>query len=170
MRKKVLPMSLEKNFFIAGAVCFSVMGTTVFAAAQQDTQCFTRDHLITLNKQDVAGGQGTLYGKFSFTRDMAAPDQAIKEIGWMTLKPGASIGTHKHQNNEDSYVIISGQGTFTDGTGKSTLVGPGDITIARPGQSHGLSNTGKDDLVFLDIIAQNDGEATKAVIAALQKQ
>ena len=30
------------------------------------------------------------------------------------------------------------------------------MTIARPGQTHGLANLGKEDLVFLDIIAKND--------------
>ena len=42
---------------------------------------------------------------------------AIKEIGWMTLQPGDSIGMHKHTNNEDVYVIISGEGLFTDSDG-----------------------------------------------------
>ena len=32
----------------------------------------------------------------------------------------------------------------------------GDVTIARPGQSHGLRNEKKEPLVFLDVIAQND--------------
>jgi mannose-6-phosphate isomerase-like protein (cupin superfamily) len=32
-------------------------------------------------------------------------------------------------------------------------VKPGDITIARKGQSHGLSNTGKEDLVIISVIA-----------------
>ena len=43
---------------------------------------------------------------------------------------------------------------FTDSTGKQTQVGAGDITIARPGQSHALKNTGKEPLVFLDLIAE----------------
>lgn len=34
------------------------------------------------------------------------------------------------------------------------MVGAGDMTIARPGQTHGLANLGKEDLVFLDIIAK----------------
>ena len=31
-------------------------------------------------------------------------------VGWMTLKPGAYIGTHAHKDNEDAYLIISGKG------------------------------------------------------------
>ena len=49
---------------------------------------------------------------------------------------------------------MSGKGLFTDSTGKQTQVGAGDITIARPGQSHALKNIGKEPLVFLDLIAE----------------
>ena len=74
----------------------------------------------------------------------------------MTLKPGSYIGSHTHKDNEDAYLIISGKGIFTDGNGHAWVVGAGDMTIARPGQTHGLANLGKEDLVFLDIIAKND--------------
>lgn len=113
-----------------------------------------KENLIEYNRQDVAGGKGTLYGKFAFKRDAALKDQAIKEIGWMTLQPGDSIGMHKHETNEDAYIIISGEGTFKDNDGKEYAVKAGDVTIARKGQSHALTNTGKEPLVFLDVIAE----------------
>ena len=78
----------------------------------------------------------------------------IKEIGWMTLQPGASIGMHKHENNEDAYIIVSGEGVFTDSAGKETPVKGGDITIARPGDTHALKCSGNVPLVFLDVIGQ----------------
>ncbi len=127
----------------------------VAADAKNCPQCFAAEDLIVLDKQKVAGGVGTLYGKFSFTRDQATKEQAIKEIGWMTLKKGDSIGLHKHINNEDTYIIISGEGVFTDGTGKETIVGPRSVTIARAGDSHALRNEKDEPLVFLDLIAQN---------------
>lgn len=113
-----------------------------------------KENLIEYNRQAVAGGEGTLYGQFAFKRDTALKDQAIKEIGWMTLQPGDSIGMHKHETNEDAYIIISGEGTFKDDNGKEYAVKAGDVTIARKGQSHALSNTGKEPLVFLDVIAE----------------
>lgn len=116
---------------------------------------FSADKLITLNKTNVAGGNGVLYGKFSFTRDMASKENAIKEIGWMTLQPGASIGLHKHYNNEDTYIVVSGTGVFTEAGGKTHRVKAHDITICHIGQEHALKNDGKEPLVFLDIIAQN---------------
>ena len=78
-------------------------------------QVFKKEELITLDKENVAGGKGTLKGKFAFTRDMATEDEAIKEIGWMTLNKGESVGVHPHKNNEDIYIIVSGEGIFTDG-------------------------------------------------------
>ena len=62
----------------------------------------------------------------------------------MTLKPGAYIGLHAHKDNEDAYLIVSGKGVFTDGNGNAWVVGPGDMTLARPGQSHGLANLSKE--------------------------
>ena len=53
------------------------------------------------------------------------------------------------------YIILSGTGTFTDGEGNEYIVGPQSVTIAVAGESHSLTNTGKDNLVFIDLIAQN---------------
>ncbi|MBR1437521.1 MAG: cupin domain-containing protein, partial [Synergistaceae bacterium] len=100
-------------------------------------------------------GEGTLYGKFAFRREQADSNQAIKEIGLMTLKPGDSIGLHKHDANEDTYIILSGKGLFTDSEGNEYVVGPQSVTIAVADESHALKNTGTEDLVFIDLIAQN---------------
>ncbi|MDR3435034.1 cupin domain-containing protein [Telmatospirillum sp.] len=132
----------------------AVAGIFAFATVAQAEQLFSKDNLKTWDREKVAGGEGTLYGKFSFTRNDAKKDDAIKEIGWMTLQPGAAIGPHKHDVNEDTYIIVSGEGTFTDTEGKESVVKAGDITIARKGESHALKNTGKEPLVFLDVIAQ----------------
>jgi mannose-6-phosphate isomerase-like protein (cupin superfamily) len=139
---------MKKKIFAAVLLGVSAAG---FICAEQ---LFEKSKLKTWDRENVAGGKGTLFGKFSFTRNDAKADQAIKEIGWMTLKPGASIGLHKHETNEDAYIIISGEGTFTDSAGTAYPVKAGDITIARKGESHALANTGKKDLVFLDVIAE----------------
>lgn len=102
----------------------------------------------------MAGGVGVLYGKFGFTRNDATQHIVIKETGWMTLEPDASIGMHKHENNEDAYIIVSGEGVVSDTVSKETPVKAGDITIARAGDKHALKNTGTVPLVFLDVVAQ----------------
>lgn len=138
------------KFALFAPLCLAFIGGTAMAAEQ----LYKKEDLKTWDREKVAGGEGTLYGKFSHTRNDAPKDWAIKEIGWMTLKPGASIGMHKHEINEDTYIIVSGEGVFTDTAGKETPVKAGDITIARKGDQHALKNTGKEDLVFLDIIGQ----------------
>ncbi|MDR1649246.1 MAG: cupin domain-containing protein [Synergistaceae bacterium] len=119
---------------------------------------FKKQDLIVLDKQKAGGGTGTLYGKYAFTRDMPPEKHPVREIGWLTLKPGDSVGFHKHEVNEDVYIIVSGTGVFKDADGKEYEVGPGDITIARLGQSHALANTGKEDLLLISVIA---GETPK---------
>ena len=141
---------MKKCLFLVGLCSLLFCGS----ALAGDPQLYTKEQLKTWNRDNVAKGQGTLYGQFAYTRNDATKDMVIKEIGWMTLQPGDSIGMHQHENNEDSYIIVSGEGVFTDSAGKETPVKAGDVTIARPGDSHALKNTGKDPLIFLDIIAQ----------------
>lgn len=126
----------------------------VLAAAPALADVFTKEELIKVNKEAAGGGKGTLIGEYAFTRDKALKDHAIKEISWLTLQPGDSIGFHKHTTNEDTYIIISGRGTFRDKDGKDVAVKPGDVTIVRKGESHGLVNTGTEPLVFVDVIAE----------------
>ena len=153
--KKLLFLTLFVGIFITGVASTKEKNPILMK------QVFKKEELITLDKENVAGGKGTLKGKFAFTRDMATEDEAIKEIGWMTLNKGESVGVHSHKNNEDTYIIVSGEGVFTDSSGKETIVKAGDVTIARPNQSHGLRNEKDEPLVFLDIIAQNHALKTE---------
>jgi len=162
---------------VIAVVCLAALAAgTAFADVelkpQKHGQCYTDEQLFVKDVEGAGGGKGTLHGKFAFRREQALEDDAIKEIGWMTLKPGAYIGTHAHKDNEDAYLIISGKGVFTDGNGNAWVVGPGDMTIARPGQAHGLANLYKEDLVFLDIIAKNNAANLEAITkkAAESKQ
>ena len=149
-----------KPLFAALSIAL-LLGTSISAQAAEQTtptdrniQVYKKADLAEWNRENAAGGQGPLLGSFAFTRHQTADQDAFKEIGWLTLPPGASIGQHKHTGNEDVYIIVSGKGLFTDSEGKQTEVGAGDITIARPGQSHALKNIGKKPLVFLDLIAE----------------
>lgn len=152
-----------KPLFAALSVAL-LLGTSISAQAAEQTtptdrsiQVYKKADLAEWNRENAAGGQGPLLGSFAFTHHQTADQDAFKEIGWLTLPPGASIGQHKHTGNEDVYIIVSGKGLFTDSEGKQTEVGAGDITIARPGQSHALKNIGKKPLVFLDLIAETAG-------------
>jgi mannose-6-phosphate isomerase-like protein (cupin superfamily) len=63
------------------------------------------------------------------------------------LKPGSAIGYHE-QREDEIYYVLSGRGEMTI-DGKSFEVRAGDAILTRPGSSHGLKQTGTDDLVIM---------------------
>lgn len=154
-----------KNFNLA--LCFialafgSLNAHPLIPEADRSVQVYKRDALVPWNRENAGGGVGPLLGDFAYNRHQTNSKDAFREIGWLTLPKGASIGLHKHTDNEDVYIIISGKGVFTDSNGKQTEVSTGDVTIARPGQSHALANIGEEPLVFLNLIAKTESELKK---------
>ena len=151
------PILFVAALIAASSACAHV----VEPAAQPDKtpvnrsiQVYKKSQMQTWDREKAAGGEGKLLGKFAYTRHQTGEQDAIREIGWLTLPRGASIGLHKHIDNEDVYLIVEGEGLFTDGEGNETKVGAGDVTIARPGQSHALKNVGRKPLVFINFIGQ----------------
>lgn len=136
------------------SIALLALGAAALLMAPAHADVFSKDNLIKLDKKEAAGGKGTLSGAYAFTRDKPTKDQAIKEVSWLTLQPGDSIGYHQHTTNEDTYIIVSGEGSFKDKDGKDVPVKAGDVTIVRKGESHGLANTGSVPLVFVDVIAE----------------
>lgn len=63
------------------------------------------------------------------------------------LHPGSSIGYHQ-QKEDEVYYIIAGTGQMTINEQKMA-VKPGDAILTRIGSSHGLEQTGKEDLVVI---------------------
>lgn len=63
------------------------------------------------------------------------------------LKPGSGIGYHE-QKEDEIYYVLSGRGAMTI-DGKTVDVEPGTAVLTRPGSSHGLKQTGADDLVIM---------------------
>jgi mannose-6-phosphate isomerase-like protein (cupin superfamily) len=131
-----------------------VAAAAALACGAARAEVFPKESLIKGERKEVAGGHGSLYADYAFTRDKATKDQAIKEVSWLRLNPGDSVGYHQHVTNEDVYVIVSGEGVFKDKDGKDKPVKAGDIMIVRKGESHGIANSGKEPLVFVDVIAE----------------
>jgi mannose-6-phosphate isomerase-like protein (cupin superfamily) len=100
------------------------------------------------------GGNGSMQCRFAFQSGHSPEGSAFQLLSHMTLQPGCSIGRHQHIDNEELYVILSGEGTFTDDDGATTRVSPGDMTLTLKGQSHGIENTGHAPLEFLAAIAK----------------
>ena len=64
------------------------------------------------------------------------------------LAPGASIGPHRHDSDEEVYAILSGEGVYI------CPALPGDIFTTKKGMSHALKNRGGEPLVFFAVVAE----------------
>lgn len=145
-----------RKFFLITVVlmCSLVFGISAFAA-DEFPQVYPKSSYIAKEREKLGGtGEGKVLCEYAFPRDKALADQAVKEIAWLTLPSGATIGVHGHEKNEDAYIIIAGHGVFIGADGKEIPVKAGDTTIARKGESHGIKNTGTEPMVILDVVAQ----------------
>jgi mannose-6-phosphate isomerase-like protein (cupin superfamily) len=64
------------------------------------------------------------------------------------LKPGQEQRIHSHSESDKIYFVLRGKGTFHI-AGEERELGPDEIVIARPGESHGVRNAAGEDLVLL---------------------
>jgi quercetin dioxygenase-like cupin family protein len=87
------------------------------------------------------GGETTGYSFFSAVDDL---DLVFRK---RALHPGAAIGYHE-QKGDEVYYVLSGTGELTM-NGVKSVVGPGTAILTRKGSSHGLRQTGEDDLVIV---------------------
>ena len=74
----------------------------------------------------------------------------------ITLHPGCAVPVHQHLGNNETYYLLQGEGEYTD-EDKVIPVKAGDVTFCADGGTHGLKNTGKEDLVFIALIANTPG-------------
>ena len=88
------------------------------------------------------GGGNTTAHKF-FKAAVDSKLQFTKRI----LHPGSAIGYHL-QKEEEIYYISSGTGEMSM-NGTTFMVQAGDAILTLPGSSHGLKQTGKEDLVVI---------------------
>jgi mannose-6-phosphate isomerase-like protein (cupin superfamily) len=64
------------------------------------------------------------------------------------LRPGQDQRVHTHAESDKIYVVVRGAGLFHIGGEERELIS-GQAVIARPGETHGVRNTGEQDLVLL---------------------
>ena len=81
---------------------------------------------------------------YSFFDNVASFKYVLRK---RVLHPGAAIGYHL-QKEDEVYYILGGTGVMQM-NGKEFPVTAGDAILTLPGSSHGLKQTGKEDLVLL---------------------
>ena len=102
-----------------------------------------RDADIAVHEPGTHGGGGDTIG-YSFFKDVPDLELVFRK---RVFKPGSAIGYHL-QPEDEIYYVFSGHGVMTI-DGDSFEVGPGTAVLTRAGSSHGLEQTGSEDLVIL---------------------
>jgi quercetin dioxygenase-like cupin family protein len=102
-----------------------------------------QDADVAVNEPGTHDGGGDTIG-YSFFRNVPNLELVFRK---RAFKPGSAIGYHL-QPEDEIYYVLSGRGVMTI-DGASFEVGPGTAVLTRSGSSHGLKQTGSEDLVIL---------------------
>ena len=138
--KKYVPISVTAIVFLAAGLFIS----SAFAKQRQQPGYILeheKDIAIAEPGSHNGGGNSTAHKFFKAANNSKL--QFTKRI----LHPGSAIGYHL-QKEEEIYYIASGTGEMQM-NGETFTVTTGDAILTLPGSSHGLKQTGKDDLVVI---------------------
>lgn len=102
-----------------------------------------RDADVARNEPGTHNGGGQTVG-YSFFRNVPNLKLVFRK---RAFKPGSGVGHHV-QKEDEIYYVLSGTGTM-ELDGKTVEITPGTAVLTRPGSSHSLKQTGKEDLVVL---------------------
>ena len=105
--------------------------------------------IIEQNTVTAKKGKGEI-----FITHLLTPKEMVEKcfmFAKVTIPVGASIGVHKHVDTNETYHILQGTATYTD-NGKIYAVKAGDTTFCADGDTHGIENSGDEDLIFIALI------------------
>ena len=69
----------------------------------------------------------------------------VRLCSHLIIPPGAGIGAHQHDTQDEVFIIQKGTGILDDGE-TQTRVSPGDAILTGNGASHAVQNDGDKDL------------------------
>jgi mannose-6-phosphate isomerase-like protein (cupin superfamily) len=105
----------------------------------------------TEERQNMRGGTGTVHIEHYWKKgDLQAKTRLCARL---VIPPGASIGAHSHDQEEEVYIVLRGRGRIIEGT-TVVEVGPGDSVLTGNGASHAVENCGAEPLEMVAFIAQ----------------
>jgi quercetin dioxygenase-like cupin family protein len=106
-------------------------------------------NFVNAKLQDLEGcheGLGVLLHTELFSgQEFASP---IRFMNYTILPPNTSIGIHQHKNDEEIYIILEGVGIMHL-DGQEYAVKTGDVIRNKPFGTHGLKNTGNNQMKIL---------------------
>ena len=106
------------------------------------------DELTKLDMQHKGGKGHILAAELLNGEDFAGKGRVFNHC---VLKPGCSVGRHRHVGDFEVYHVLSGTGLYFD-NGELKPVTAGDVMICKEGEEHMLENDGTEDLEFIALI------------------
>ncbi|MGD8489242.1 MAG: cupin domain-containing protein [Anaerolineae bacterium] len=109
------------------------------------------DELQFRPSSEAEGGASVPFARI-FGED--AFDSGFRWLDLCIVKPGAEIGVHGHQIDDEVYAIIKGHGTKIVND-QEAQVGPGDTILLKCGGTHGLRNDLDEEIhvLVIDLLA-----------------
>ena len=108
-----------------------------------------KNEMRSEERPNMRGGNGTV--KITHALEKEEINGAMRLCATLTLEPGASIGEHNHEKEDEIFYIVSGTAKVMD-NGVEKIVYAGDSVITGNGGSHSIENIGIDDLVVFATI------------------
>ena len=69
------------------------------------------------------------------------------------IKPGQILQKHRHNNSDDIWIVLQGEGVFFPEPGAEVPLKKGQVIVSKKGDCHGAKNTGHEDIIFVSIVA-----------------
>ncbi|MFO7937039.1 MAG: cupin domain-containing protein [Kiritimatiellia bacterium] len=106
--------------------------------------------VICEKRENMRGGKGTITVEHWFKPEQFGAK--IRLCARIIIPPGASLGTHTHENEDEIYIVISGTGLIEE-NGEWVPIEPGDSILTGHKGSHGVENNGDEPLVIAAVIS-----------------
>lgn len=133
---------MTRAFIFGFAVLLAAVGSAQ-EGGRKGGYVLQRDADVAKVEPGPHGGPGQTIGHVFFEKTPNLHFSFRKRV----LKPGSGIGYHE-QHEDEVYYVLSGRGVMTL-DGKPYDVTPGTAILTRTGSSHGLKQTGAEDLVVI---------------------
>ncbi len=105
--------------------------------------------MIAETRANMRGGAGTVTVQHYFAKDDFTANARL--CARLVIPPGAGIGPHRHEGEDEVYLVVKGRGILDDGTTR-TPVAVGDAVLTGNGESHAIHNAGDTDLELIAFI------------------
>jgi mannose-6-phosphate isomerase-like protein (cupin superfamily) len=140
---------MKKNIITLACITVVCITAVFFVSGAFGRQNQSPGYILEHEKDIAAGEPGPHKGGGPTTAHKFFKSASTSRLQFTKriLHPGSAIGYHL-QKDEEIYYIAAGTGEMTM-NGSTFMVQAGDAVLTLPGSSHGLKQTGKEDLVVI---------------------